>query len=292
MTTIGDAAAESSVRAFWEETPCGERLIGAPEGDLAAYFARYDAIRYGREPHIPRLISSLDVAGKSVLEIGFGQGAEAEQLIRRGARWSGIDLTQAAVERTGARLALKQLPYDAMACGTARSLPWEDGAFDFVFSHGVLHHIPEVRSASREICRVLRPGGELVVMLYARRSLNYLLSIALLRRAGLALLYLVGARPGSIYADHVALAHEIGLLRYLRMENFIHRNTDGPGNPYSKVYSLRAVARDFAEFEIVRANRAFLHAPPLPPPLAVLRPLERVLGWHLWVHMRRRPEAV
>src|SRR3546814_15750201 len=107
-------------------------------------------------------------------------------------------------------------------------MPLPDGRFDIVFSHGVLHHIPEIRTAQREIRRVLKPDGELVVMLYARRSLNYLLSIGVARRLGLIALYAFGGRGSSIYDQHVRNARETGLLRYLRMENFIHRNNDEP----------------------------------------------------------------
>jgi ubiquinone/menaquinone biosynthesis C-methylase UbiE len=56
-------------------------------------------------------------------------------------------------------------------------LPFADDSFDMVFSHGGLHHVPEIKQAQSEIHRVLRPGGELVIMMYARWSLNYLMSI-------------------------------------------------------------------------------------------------------------------
>ena len=48
------------------------------------------------------------------------------------------------------------------------------------------------------------------------------------------------------------------------MNTFIHHNTDGPGNPYSKVYGLREVRQDFPFFHIVRAYKRWMHAPPLP----------------------------
>ena len=65
---------------------------------------------------------------------------------------------------------------------------------------------------------------------------------------------------------------------YLAMRNFVHRNTDGPDNPYSKVYSLSDVRRDFPFFTVVRAHKEFMHAPPLPVARAGLA---RVLGGHL-----------
>ena len=66
------------------------------------------------------------------------------------------------------------------------------------------------------------------------------------------------------------------------MENFIHRNTDGPLNPYSKVYDLSLIRQDFPDFTIVKSYRRFMHAPPLP---VGWLPLEELLGWHLWVHL-------
>ena len=77
---------------------------------------------------------------------------------------------------------------------------------------------------------------------------------------------------------HLTNARQAGLWRYLAMSQFIHRNTDGPENPYSKVYGIVDVGTDFPDFEIVRSYQDFMHAPPLP--VARLKPLASVLGWH------------
>ncbi len=45
----------------------------------------------------------------------------------------------------------------------AESLPYEDGSFDLVIGHAVIHHIPDVEAALREVLRVLRPGGRFVI---------------------------------------------------------------------------------------------------------------------------------
>jgi SAM-dependent methyltransferase len=132
-----------------------------------------------------------------------------------------------------------------------------------VFSHGVLHHIPEITRAQAEIRRVLKPDGLLLMMVYSKWSLNYLVSIGIVRRLGLLTTYALGLRAKGIVADHLDNAREVGLWRYLRMSNFIHRNTDGPHSPYSKVYSLGLIASDFQDFEIVGWHREFMHAPPL-----------------------------
>jgi len=277
---------ESDIQNFWNAFPCGELQVGGLQqrrGDYEAFFRDYDQFRYEKEGHILRCLDGIDFQGKSVLEIGLGQGADSEQLIKRGARWSGLDLTPESVARVRMRLGLRDLPHQEVKQGSVLYIPYEDASFDMVFSHGVLHHVPDIRAAQREIRRVLKPGGELVVMLYARFSLNYLVSICIARRLGLLALYAAGRDPGGIFGQHLANAREMGLWRYLKMENFIHRNTDGPLNPYAKVYDLSAVEEDFPGFTVTRAYKRFMHAPPLP---VQSLPLERLLGWHLWVHLR------
>jgi SAM-dependent methyltransferase len=184
---------------------------------------------------------------------------------------------------------LRDLPYDELRQGSVLDLAFADDTFDMVFSHGVLHHVPDIKQSQREIHRVLRPGGELVVMLYARWSLNYLVSIGLIRRAALLAAFPL-ARAGigksiterGMLAAHLDNATKMGLFRYLRLAEFVHYNTDGPTNPYALVYDRRQVEQDFPSFRVTRAYKRFMHAPPLP----VHRlPGETIMGWHLWIHL-------
>jgi SAM-dependent methyltransferase len=277
---------EETVKDFWAENPCGEAFVERRSSSHERFFADYDSFRYGLESHIPRCLDEIDFADKRVLEIGLGLGADSEQIIRRGARWNGVDLTQESVERVETRLALRDLPSESLQQASALNLPFPDDHFDVIYSHGVFHHIPDVAQAQAELARVVKPGGQVVLMLYAKRSLNYLVGIAFVRRVGLlglVALQHVGVTVGGIYGEHVVNARREGVLRYLRLPNFVHRSTDGPSNPYSKVYALEDVRRDFPLFEIERVHREYMHAPPLP---VHGLPGTSVLGWHLWVHLR------
>ena len=272
-----------SIQQFWQTHPCGAELVGdlssETRDEYAEFFARYDEYRYSKEAHILTNLDRISWNGKSVLEIGLGQGADAEQIVRRGGVYSGVDLTDESVKRVTMRFALDDLPYKRIEQASALQLPFEKDAFDVVYSHGVLHHIPEIRHAAAEIYRVLKPGGQLIMMLYAKWSLNYLFAIGVARRLGLATLCLTGIRPKGIYGDHFDNARKVGLSRYLSMPNFVSVSTDGPFNPYSKVYDRREIERDFPEFEIIETHKEFIHAPPLP--VAKL-PFSSLLGWHLW----------
>lgn len=289
--TVGGTTSETQIADFWQAHPCGDSSLGGLDerfrGDAAAFFQEYDTARYATERHIPRCLDALEVRNRRVLEIGLGQGAESEGLIRRGARWSGIDLTTEAVRRVALRLDLHQLPYESIAQASATAIPSDDSSFDLVFSHGVLHHIPDIRAAQAEIHRVLRPGGRLVAMLYARWSLNYLLAIGLVRRAAILACWPFRQHVGGggLLGIHLRNAEREGVTRYLRMERFIHANTDGPDSPFARVYDRAAVERDFPDFRLVRAHKEFMHAPPLP---VHGLPGARLLGWHLWVELEPR----
>jgi SAM-dependent methyltransferase len=281
---------EAAIQAFWESHPCGDHLIGGLNedfrGDYDAFFDAYDRFRYLVESHIPACLDALGVQGQRVLEIGLGEGTESEQLIRRGANWSGLDITRESVSRVETRLTTRELPYDNLWLGSVTKIPATDSTFDLVFSHGILHHVPEVVLAQREIHRILRPGGRLIVMLYAKRSLNYQVSIRVLRRTVLLGLWPFRRHvsvPGV--SDHLQAAEREGLFHYLKMSRFLHANTDGPQNPYSKVYNKRDVTRDFPDFSVQRLHKHFVHAPPLP---VHSLPGASVMGWHLWVEMVAR----
>jgi glycosyltransferase involved in cell wall biosynthesis/SAM-dependent methyltransferase len=282
-----DGVPESDIAGFWESHPCGDEMIGGLVdrygADFAEFFEAYDDARYKLESHIPRCLDGLGVKGKRVLEIGLGQGAESEQLIRRGAKWTGLDLTSESVRRVQVRLEMRDLPYEGLIRGSATHIPAADSSFDVVFSHGVLHHVPDILAAQAEVSRVLRPDGRLVVMLYARGSLNYQLTIKVLRRAGLLAAWpLHGRVRGGYLGGHLRNAEREGLASYLRIDRFLHANTDGPENPYARVYGETDIKRDFPDFEIAKMQKEFMHAPPLP---VHGLPGGRLMGWHLWVEM-------
>ena len=278
---------EKDIKDFWQGHPCGAEFVGdltdESRHEYEDFFRRYDDFRYTKEPHILNNLDRIDFARKRVLEIGLGQGADAEQIVGRGGIYSGADLTEESVKRVKMRFLLHGLRFDRIEQASALDLPFGDDSFDIVFSHGVLHHIPEIEKAQAEIKRVLKPDGKLIVMLYSKWSLNYLMAISILRRLGLMGMYGLGIKGSGIYGDHLANARKIGLGKYLAMSNFINVSTDGPFNPYSKVYGRREIVNDFVDFELVKTHKEFMHAPPL---LVGWLPLAGLLGWHLWAELR------
>lgn len=101
------------------------------------------------------------VSGKSICEIGCGEGEITKVLASRGAFVSASDISSEAVKRArknNAEFIPKQVDVQEMdAC----NLLYKEESFDFVVGGGVLHHI-DINKASREISRVLKSGGKAV----------------------------------------------------------------------------------------------------------------------------------
>lgn len=108
-------------------------------------------------------------AGKRVLDVGCGNGYVLYHYAKHGAEVHGIDITETAIKLSRQRFKMCGLDGEfEMTDGNSISYP--DGYFDIVCSIGVLHHIPDPRPMISEIYRVLKPGGELILMLYHKNS--------------------------------------------------------------------------------------------------------------------------
>jgi ubiquinone/menaquinone biosynthesis C-methylase UbiE len=123
------------------------------------------------EPYIHEFAGFAQARGKRVLEIGVGMGADYLEWLKAGAQASGLDLSNASLERARRRCEMAGYTPD-LRVGDAERLPFEDGEFDIVYSYGVMHHSPDTRQCFREAARVLKPGGVLRIMVYHHASLT------------------------------------------------------------------------------------------------------------------------
>jgi len=283
------------VRAFWQEHPCGTKFSDAPPG-TRLFFERVAAHRYATEWHIPEAADFAGANGKRVLEIGCGLGTDGAQFARAGADYTGVDLTEAAIDLARRNFEFQQLP-GTFRTADAEKLDFPDQSFDLVYSHGVLHHTPDTAQGVREVHRVLRPGGRAIVMLYHRDSYNYRIGIQMLRRAGtrllkreagLKLIRLVTGEPVESLREHARLLQQ-ERESYLAADEFLSQNTDGAGNPLARVYTRAEALALFRDFAKVELRTHFLHKRWLPVIGAALpRGLESKLasrwGWHLWIY--------
>ncbi|MFZ5785733.1 MAG: class I SAM-dependent methyltransferase [Acidobacteriota bacterium] len=152
MTTHVD---EKQSRAYYDEFSAGyERKRGR------GYHALIDDLEVE--------LATRHVGGARILEAGAGTGLVLQRLAPHARQAVGIDLSAGML-----RLARERELSVAQA--SVEVLPFADETFDVVLSFKVLAHVPGIEAAVRELCRVTRKGGHLVLEFYNRHSLRTLI---------------------------------------------------------------------------------------------------------------------
>jgi ubiquinone/menaquinone biosynthesis C-methylase UbiE len=164
---IDQAKTLDDVRDYWNEYVIGiditDETPGSPE-----FFDEMEA--YYHLNHVdPKLIDYSRSKGKKLLEVGCGWGCDLILFAKNGANVTGLDLSASAIELAKKYFALRHISAD-LRVGNAECLPFPDEEFDVVVSLGVLHHTPDTERALNEVYRVLKPGGEALILLYNRYS--------------------------------------------------------------------------------------------------------------------------
>jgi SAM-dependent methyltransferase len=242
-------------RAFWELHPVAAAGIPFPLG-TREYFEYYDGLREVNEKlnFSYALHEYRNFSGKNVLDVGCGNGYVLSKYAGAGAHVFGIDLTRQGIDLSRQRFSYLGLQGE-FHIANAEELPYEDQSFDCVCSMGVLHHVPDISKAIKEIFRVLKPGGRLIMMVYHRNSLEYRLLFPLNRfRKGKSITQLVN-------------------------------EVDGIGNPRGEVYSrseLRDLLSAFQGLEMFAGLLGGLTGIRFLPKLGRATGLERQLGWFLY----------
>jgi SAM-dependent methyltransferase len=171
MTTPATLA---DVKRYWSTHVNDIEVIQAPIGS-AEFLDELVRYRYEKMPYLRDIVTSPSLRGKRTLEVGCGPGVDLVHLAAAGARVTAVDLTPEAVSLARRHLEVRGLDATVQEANAER-LPFDDGTFDLVYSHGVLHHTVDTQRAIDEVWRVLKPGGEAVIMLYHRHSWFWWLS--------------------------------------------------------------------------------------------------------------------
>ena len=144
----------------------------------------------------------------------------------------------------------------------AENLPFEENTFDIIYSNGVIHHTPNTKLLIDEIYRVLRPGGKIIIMVYAENSYHY---------------WMVQFYKLGIMND---------MLDKWSMGEIMSRNveiTENDARPLVKVYTKKRLANLFNQFENISIVQQQFTKGELPKAIKWASPnlMGRYLGWNL-----------
>jgi len=139
-----------------------------------------------------------------VADIGCGNGLYLAELARRGHAGPvvGADLSPGMLLTARARA-----PRAVLLVADATALPFPDGTADITLAMHMLYHVPEPEYAIRELRRVTRPGGRLIIALNGEDHLRELRDVVA------AALTSLGQEPTSLLRERITLDQGEALLR-------------------------------------------------------------------------------
>ena len=223
------------------------------------------------------VVRSFFKPGMRVLELGGGTGYQASLIAGLGATVDSVDVSLPSAVKC----------YFPVRIYDGRTLPFEDGCFDVVFSSNVLEHIPDLQKTLSEIHRVMKVNGQVIHILPTPAwriwtSFSHYIHIA--QRLG----SMASGRRTSTTSGHAGTQTKVSALGWWGMIKRLLM--DGPHGEYSSAiselwyFSRRRWLNLFNEncFELVedRPSRLFYTGYGVFPSITInsSRALSRVLG--------------
>lgn len=157
-----------AIRVYWNEHIHDLEIAKSPVGS-AGFFAELDEYRFDKLRYLPQVVDFPRYRGKKLLEVGCGVGIDLVRFAQAGAVVTGVDLAEVSIDLAGKNFAHHGLTADLQVMN-GEALTFPDESFDVVYAHGVLQYTADAPQMVREMYRVLRPGGEAIVMVYNRIS--------------------------------------------------------------------------------------------------------------------------
>jgi ubiquinone/menaquinone biosynthesis C-methylase UbiE len=166
-------ALKAQITAYWNERIHDLAITTHPVGS-PGFFQQLDEYRYDKLNYLPRLVDFASYRGKRMLEVGCGAGIDLVRFARAGADITGVDLSQTAIDLACQNVAQNGLTADLRVMD-GEALTFPDASFDVVYGHGVIQYTADPQAIVAEMYRVLKPGGEAIVMVYNKNSwLNWM----------------------------------------------------------------------------------------------------------------------
>ena len=164
----GGSCQLEAVRAYWSDHVDDWKIASHPVGS-SAFFEEIEAYRFAKLHYLPRRVDFAGYPGKRVLDLGCGLGNDLSRFARGGAQVVGVDLCERAIALSETNFEQRSLAGEFHVMN-GEALDFPDASFDLVYCHTVLHFTPDPGRMVREVHRVLRNGGEAILMTINRRS--------------------------------------------------------------------------------------------------------------------------
>jgi ubiquinone/menaquinone biosynthesis C-methylase UbiE len=157
-----------AIKAYWNEHIHDLEIATQPVGS-AEFFRELEEYRFDKLRYLPQVVDFISYRGKTILEVGCGVGIDLVRFARGGAIVTGIDLAEVSIELARKNFIHNRLEADLQVMD-GEAMTFADNSFDVAYAHGVLQYTHDARRMVGELHRVLKTGGEAIVMVYNKYS--------------------------------------------------------------------------------------------------------------------------
>ncbi len=157
------------IQTYWNHRIHDLEMTDQPVGSKA-FFDDLDEYRFDKLHYLPQLVDFASFRGQRLIEVGCGIGTDLVRFAAGGARVTGVDLSQTAIDLARKNFELHDLAAEELRVGNGESLPYPDASFDVAYAHGVIQYTANAAQLVRECHRMLKPGGTGIFMVYNRIS--------------------------------------------------------------------------------------------------------------------------
>ncbi len=157
------------IQDYWNHRIHDLEMTDQPVG-TKAFFDDLDEYRFDKLHYLPQVVDFASFKGQELLEVGCGIGTDLVRFARGGARVTGVDLAETAIDLARKNFELHGLAAVELRVANGENLPYHDVTFDVVYAHGVIQYTADAATLIRECHRVLKPGGTAIFMVYNRVS--------------------------------------------------------------------------------------------------------------------------
>lgn len=156
------------------------RVVEARASRIKTFFdsvgPEWDALRgvFNDDALRARAIAHLVPARLTVCDVGTGTGILAKELALLGMRVVAVDNAPRRLEAARAAFEKDGITTVELRGGEAQALPLADAEVDAAFAHMVMHYVPQPAEAIREMARVVKPGGRVVVIDFVQHEAEWM----------------------------------------------------------------------------------------------------------------------
>ncbi|MBF0317300.1 MAG: class I SAM-dependent methyltransferase [Nitrospirae bacterium] len=162
MSTLFKVPTSDQTAKFYDDLIAGRirrGLWGAQARFDGTLISAKGSVKRHFTSNVAQYINSTD----TVLDVGCGSGGFLPILADLCAKLVGIDITPSFVEKSRELIERLGLANTDILRESCDHLPFDDSSFDVVVMLDVIHHMEDVRGSLKEVYRVLRPGGYVIV---------------------------------------------------------------------------------------------------------------------------------